>query len=241
MHSPLLRARQENLLVNQSLSNRMLDLMVNTMPHLCVMNTVSKNQLTSVCVYCGSSFGSDSTHEAAATRLGQLIAEAGLRLVYGGGSVGLMGTVANSALESGGKVTGIIPHFLEKREVMLESLEDLIITKDMHERKHLMFQKSDAFIALPGGIGTLEEAVEMMTWAQLGQHRKPVILANINGFWSPLLELLDHMRAQGYIRPETEVPYLVAKKIEDILPLLRQAMSGKSQPPPGEVASITDL
>jgi uncharacterized protein (TIGR00730 family) len=241
MHSPLLRARQENLLVNQSLSNRMLDLMVNTMPHLCVMNTVSQNQLTSVCVYCGSSFGSDTTHEAAATRLGQLIAEAGLRLVYGGGSVGLMGTVANSALESGGKVTGIIPHFLEKREVMLESLEDLVITKDMHERKHLMFQKSDAFIALPGGIGTLEEAVEMMTWAQLGQHRKPVVLANINGFWSPLLELLDHMRAQGYIRPETEVPYLVAKKTEDILPMLRRAVTGNEQQPPGDFASITDL
>jgi uncharacterized protein (TIGR00730 family) len=205
------------------------------------MNTVSKNQLTSVCVYCGSSFGSDPAHEAAATRLGQIIAEEGLRLVYGGGSVGLMGTVANSALESGGAVTGIIPRFLEKREVMLETLEDLVITEDMHERKHLMFQKSDAFIALPGGIGTLEEAVEMMTWAQLGQHRKPVVLANINGFWSPLLELLDHMRAQGYIRPDTEVPYLVARKVEDILPMLRQALTGEPLPSSGEYASVTEL
>ncbi|WP_428650450.1 TIGR00730 family Rossman fold protein [Roseibium sp.] len=211
------------------------------MPHLCVMNTVSENQLKSVCVYCGSSFGSDPTHEASATRLGQLIAEAGLRLVYGGGSVGLMGTVANSALEAGGKVTGIIPRFLEKREVMLETLEDLVITNDMHERKHLMFQKADAFIALPGGIGTLEEAVEMMTWAQLGQHRKPVVLANINGFWSPLLELFDHMRAQGYIRPETEVPYLVARTIDDILPMLRQAVSGKPHSTSGDYASLTDL
>ncbi|MES0879316.1 TIGR00730 family Rossman fold protein [Roseibium sp. SCP14] len=205
------------------------------------MNTVSQNQLKSVCVYCGSSFGSDPSHEAAATRLGQLIAEAGLRLVYGGGSVGLMGTVANSALESGGDVTGIIPHFLEKREVMLDTLEDLVVTKDMHERKHLMFQKSDAFIALPGGIGTLEEAVEMMTWAQLGQHKKPVLLANIHGFWSPLLELFDHMRAQGYIRPETEVPYLVANQIEDILPMLSQAVSGASPKPPGDFASMSDL
>lgn len=241
IHNRLLRARQENPLEKQSLSNRSLDLMAITMPHLCVMNTVSQKQLTSVCVYCGSSFGSDPAHEAAATRLGQLIAEAGLRLVYGGGSVGLMGTVANSALESGGAVTGIIPHFLEKREVMLESLDDLVITKDMHERKHLMFQKADAFIALPGGIGTLEEAVEMMTWAQLGQHRKPVLLANINGFWSPLLELLDHMRAQGYIRPETEVPYLVAKRIEDILPMLRQAVAGDDTRPEGGLASVKDL
>lgn len=211
------------------------------MPHLCVMNTVSQNQLTSVCVYCGSSFGSDPAHEAAATRLGQLIAEAGLRLVYGGGSVGLMGTVARAALESGGQVTGIIPHFLEEREVMLDTLEDLVITRDMHERKHLMFQKSDAFIALPGGIGTLEEAVEMMTWAQLGQHRKPVVLANINGFWSPLLELLDHMRAQGYIRPDTEVPYLVARKTEDILPMLRQAVAGLQPSAAGETTTVENL
>jgi len=205
------------------------------------MNTVSQNQLTSVCVYCGSSFGSDPAHEAAATRLGQLIAESGLRLVYGGGSVGLMGTVANAALEAGGKVTGIIPHFLEEREVMLDTLEDLVITQDMHERKHLMFQRSDAFIALPGGIGTLEEAVEMMTWAQLGQHRKPVVLANINGFWSPLLELLDHMRAQGYIRPDTEVPYHVARTVDDVLPMLRQAVTGKPLPTAEDVASMTRL
>jgi uncharacterized protein (TIGR00730 family) len=205
------------------------------------MNTVSQNQLTSVCVYCGSSFGSDPAHEAAATRLGQIIAEAGLRLVYGGGSVGLMGTVANAALESGGKVTGIIPRFLEKREVMLETLEDLVITNDMHERKHLMFEKADAFIALPGGIGTLEEAVEMMTWAQLGQHKKPVLLANINGFWSPLLELLDHMRAQGYIRPDTEVPYLVAKKVEDILPLLKQAVAAGTTGRTGDFAKVQEL
>ncbi len=205
------------------------------------MNTVSQNQLTSVCVYCGSSFGSDPAHEAAATRLGQIIAEAGLRLVYGGGSVGLMGTVANAALESGGKVTGIIPRFLEKREVMLESLEDLVITNDMHERKHLMFERADAFIALPGGIGTLEEAVEMMTWAQLGQHKKPVLLANINGFWSPLLELLDHMRAQGYIRPDTEVTYLVAKKIEDILPMLQQSVSERKTEQAGNFAKVTEL
>ncbi|MBD8892795.1 TIGR00730 family Rossman fold protein [Roseibium litorale] len=181
-------------------------------------------KLESVCVYCGSSFGTDAAYEAAATRLGQLIAGEGLRLVYGGGAVGLMGTVAGSAKEAGGEVTGIIPHFLEEREKMLEGIDELIVTRDMHERKQLMFQKADAFIALPGGIGTLEEAVEMMTWAQLGQHRKPVVLADVNGFWSPLLELLDHMRSQGFIRPETEVPYLVAKRIDDVIPLLQKTL-----------------
>lgn len=203
------------------------------------MTHASATHLSSVCVYCGSSFGSDPAHEAAATRLGHLIADAGLRLVYGGGSVGLMGTVARAVMDAGGAVTGVIPQFLQDREVMLDAVEDLIITDNMHERKQLMFQKADAFIALPGGIGTLEEAVEMMTWAQLGQHRKPVLLADINGFWSPLLELLDHMRAQGFIRPDTEVPYLVSKRIDDILPMLREAVAAPLQ---GEgVASTADL
>jgi len=182
-------------------------------------------------------------YEAAATRLGQILAEEGIRLVYGGGSVGLMGTVARATLEGGGAVTGIIPHFLQEREVMLSSLEDLIVTRDMHERKQLMFQKADAFIALPGGIGTLEEAVEMMTWAQLGQHKKPVLLADVGGFWSPLLELLDHMRGQGFIRPETEVPYMVAKRVEDAVPQLREALgsSPAQDPAAGGLATLREL
>ncbi|MBS8259108.1 TIGR00730 family Rossman fold protein [Roseibium polysiphoniae] len=188
-------------------------------------------KIQSVCVYCGSSFGTDPVYEATATRLGQLLAETGLRLVYGGGSVGLMGTVAKAVLDEGGQVTGIIPHFLEKREEMLDAVSDLTITENMHERKQLMFQKADAFIVLPGGIGTLEEAVEMMTWAQLGQHKKPVLLANVNGFWSPLLELLDHMRAQGFIRPDREVPYLVADRIEDAIPMLTDAVGESSDAP----------
>lgn len=241
MHSGLFVPRQENRPPALVVSNRMLDLLHGSMPHHGLMTTNSPKHLTSVCVYCGSSFGSDPAHEAAAARLGQLIAESGLRLVYGGGSVGLMGTVARAAMESGGTVTGIIPGFLEKREVMLKTLEDLVITKNMHERKQLMFQKADAFIALPGGIGTLEEAVEMMTWAQLGQHRKPVVLANINGFWSPLLELLDHMRAQGYIRPETEVPYLIAKQVGEIIPMLEQALARGPVPGTQGVASTEEL
>lgn len=179
--------------------------------------------LRSICVYCGSSFGHDATYLDAARSLGRLIGEAGLSLVYGGGSVGLMGAVAKSALDHGAPVTGIIPEFLEQREVMLHEVNDLIVTRDMHERKKLMFQKSDAFVALPGGIGTLEEVVEMMTWAQLGQHRKPVLLANINSFWSPLLELLDHMRNEAFIRREQDVPYLVASDTASIIPMLLEA------------------
>lgn len=241
MHNGLFVPRQENRGSPTGLSNRMLDLIQGSMPHHVVMTTNSPKHLKSVCVYCGSSFGSDPAHEAAAARLGQLIAEAGLRLVYGGGSIGLMGTVARAAMECGGQVTGIIPQFLEKREVMLDTVEDLVITQNMHERKHLMFEKSDAFIALPGGIGTLEEAVEMMTWAQLGQHRKPVVLANINGFWSPLLELLDHMRAQGYIRPDTEVPYLIAKQVDQIIPMLEKSIGDGSDAPFEGGAAAADL
>lgn len=185
--------------------------------------------LNSVCVYCGSSIGTDPVFEAAASRLGQVIAGAGLRLVYGGGDVGLMGTVARAVQNEGGKVTGIIPHFLERKEQMLDDVDELIVTETMHERKHLMFQKADAFIALPGGIGTLEEVVEMMTWAQLGRHSKPVCLANVSGFWSPLIHLLDHMRKQGFIRPDTEVPYLVAERIDDVLPMITESADNARQ------------
>ncbi|WP_439528160.1 TIGR00730 family Rossman fold protein [Pannonibacter sp.] len=184
--------------------------------------------LKSVCVYCGSSNGRNPVYIEAARQFGTALAVAGVNCVYGGGSIGLMGTVAHSTLEAGGHVTGIIPQFLEKREVMLREVTDLIVTDDMHERKRLMFEKSDAFVALPGGIGTLEEVVEMMTWAQLGQHRKPILLANIDSFWSPLLELMDHMRTEAFIRPETEVPYLVAERIEDILPMLETAVAAAS-------------
>lgn len=165
------------------------------------------------------------TYEAAATRLGQLIGEAGYRLVYGGGDVGLMGTVARAVLDNGGSVCGIIPHFLESREKMLTQVDELIVTKDMHERKMLMYRNSDAFVTLPGGIGTLEEVVEMLSWAQLGEHKKPVILANINGFWGPFLTLLDHMQGEGFIGGEKAVPYLVADQVDDVMPLLAQGMS----------------
>jgi uncharacterized protein (TIGR00730 family) len=179
--------------------------------------------IKSVCVYCGSGHGKDPAFQDAARRLGRDLARAGIALVYGGGAVGLMGTVARSVLDHGGYVTGIIPDFLRSKESMIDGAQELIVVPDMHTRKRLMFEKADAFIALPGGIGTLEELVEQLTWAQLGQHTKPIVLANINAFWKPLLVLLEHMREATFIRPGLEVKYLVCERIEDALPMLEAA------------------
>jgi uncharacterized protein (TIGR00730 family) len=181
------------------------------------------NKIKTVCVYCGSGPGTNPRFVEAAVALGKILAENGIRLVYGGGSIGLMGAVATSALDHGGSVTGIIPDFLTARENALRRVQEMIVTPDMHERKRLMFERSDAFVALPGGIGTLEELVEQMTWQQLGRHTKPVLLANIDGFWEPLLTLLAHMRATEFIRPTLQVDILKAERVEDILPRLRAA------------------
>ena len=162
------------------------------------------NQIKTVCVYCGSGPGTNPRFVEAAIALGKTFAENNIRLVYGGGSVGLMGAVAKSTLDHGGSVTGIIPDFLTSREHALTRVQEMIVTPDMHERKRLMFERSDAFVALPGGIGTLEELVEQMTWQQLGRHTKPVLLANIDGFWEPLIALLAHMRATEFIRPSLQ-------------------------------------
>lgn len=188
---------------------------------------MKQNLIRSVCVFCGSGFGSEPVFRQTAEHLGRLLAENGIRLVYGGGSHGLMGEVANSVLRHGGFVTGIIPEFLKSKEIMLEGAQEMIVTSDMHERKRLMFEKADAFVALPGGIGTLEELVEQLTWAQLGQHDKPILMANIANFWKPLLVLLAHMREFHFIRQELEVQYLVSENIPDILPMLEQAASLK--------------
>jgi uncharacterized protein (TIGR00730 family) len=131
-----------------------------------------------------------------------------------------MGAVARAVLDAGGAVTGIIPEFLVRREIMLDGVEDFHVVPDMHTRKRLMFERSDAFVALPGGVGTLEELVEQMTWAQLGRHRKPIVLADIRGFWQPLVHLLAHMGAEKFIRPGYEVRYAIATRAEDILPVV---------------------
>jgi uncharacterized protein (TIGR00730 family) len=181
------------------------------------------NKIKTICVYCGSSAGTNPRFIEAASTFGRILAESGIRLVYGGGSNGLMGAVANGVLDHGGSVTGIIPEFLNSRERMLTRVQELVVTPDMHERKRLMFERSDAFVALPGGIGTLEELVEQLTWQQLGRHSRPVLLANIEGFWEPLLALMAHMRSTQFIRPGMAVEVLKAERVEDILPRLRAA------------------
>lgn len=198
--------------------------------------TRQMTRIRTVCVFCGSSPGARPEYLAAAEAFGRALAEAGVGLVYGGGNIGLMGAVARSCLAAGGHVTGIIPQFLVDREVMLADVQELLVTADMHERKRLMFERSDAFVALPGGIGTLEELVEQMTWAQLGRHDKPILILDQDGFWSPLLTLLDHMASEGFMRPGLSVPYAVVAEIADILPALEAAapvveeIAGRGEP-----------
>jgi uncharacterized protein (TIGR00730 family) len=181
------------------------------------------SEIKSICVYCASGPGTNPAFINGARRFGQILAENHIRLVYGGGSIGLMGALAESALDHGGLVTGIIPDFLVSREHMCERAQEHIITRDMHERKRIMFERADAFVALPGGVGTLEELVEQLTWAQLGRHRKPILIANVDRFWEPLLRLLDHMRAVEFIRDGLAVNLLVAERVDDILPKLTAA------------------
>src|SRR5580658_1595428 len=182
------------------------------------------SKINAICVYCGSSPGTDPAFMRTAREFGKILAENNVRLVYGGGSIGLMGALAGSVIEHGGAATGIIPEFLTAKERPRRLAQEHIVTRDMHERKRTMFDRADAFVALPGGIGTLEELVEQMTWAQLGRHKKPILVANINGFWDPLLSLLAHMRVLGLVPPPAKgVELLVVERVADILPKLQEA------------------
>jgi len=181
------------------------------------------SSIRNVCVYCGSGPGDDPRFSEAADALGGLLAREKIGLVYGGGGEGLMGRVARATLAGGGYVTGIIPSFLVRREHALTAAQEILVVENMHERKQAMFDRADAFVALPGGIGTLEELVEQMTWAQLDRHRKPILIADIAGFWRPLLALFAHMNNAGFIRGGFELRYLVAEKIDDVVPMLRAA------------------
>lgn len=194
-------------------------------------------EIRSICVYCGSGAGHAPVHMAAARQLGAAMAEAGLRLVYGGGGTGLMGELARAVLAGGGQVTGVIPDFLKRKEMALAGVQDMITVPDMHVRKMAMFEKADSFVALPGGVGTLEELVEQLTWAQLGRHRKPIAIANVGGFWDPLRVLLDHMREEGFIRPELAVKYHVVDAIEQVIPTLRAAVA---ELPEGALSDVHD-
>jgi len=158
--------------------------------------------MQSVCVFCGSHRGRRPEYFHAAAQCGRLLAERGLTVVYGGGSVGLMGALADAALEAGGRVVGVIPRRLARKELMHCNVQTMYVVQSMHERKALMARLADAFVALPGGLGTLEELFEVVTWAQLGYHRKPIGLLNTCGYFEPLLALLDHAVAEGFVRPE---------------------------------------
>jgi uncharacterized protein (TIGR00730 family) len=191
--------------------------------------------IRSICVYCGSSPGNDPVFVEAARKFGQILAQNGITLVYGGGSRGLMGALALSVHEHGGRVIGVIPEFLKVRERMFTGAQEIVVTHDMHERKRMMFERADAFVALPGGIGTLEELVEQLTWSQLGRHRKPILVANINGFWEPLVELLEHMKRSGFIHSDLTFDYAVVDRIEDIVPAIKSAAArdeGPAEPVP---------
>lgn len=174
-------------------------------------------KINAVCLYCGSSNFVDDTYKQAAVETGKLLASAGIRLIYGGGHVGLMGIAADAALTAGGEVVGIIPEHIQIREVRHNSLTELHVVDSMHTRKNMMFERADAFVILPGGLGTLDEAFEIMTWRQLGLHDKPVIFVNVGGFWDPMLQLVDSIIDKGFARPENRNLFVVVDSVREIL------------------------
>ncbi len=199
------------------------------------------NSIRNVCVYCGSGEGNDARFGQAADALGRILAAEGIGLVYGGGGDGLMGRLARATLGAGGYVTEIIPSFLVRREHALTAAQEMLIVDNMHERKQAMFDRADAFVALPGGIGTLEELVEQLTWAQLERHAKPVLIADVQGFWRPLLALFAHMRGADFIRRGFDLRFLVAEKIEDVVPMLRAADRQRRDRESSETASVRNM
>ena len=205
-------------------------------------HTTLMADLTSICVYCGANPGAAPQYQSAALALGRAMAENQIRLVYGGGSIGLMGILARSVMAASGNVTGIIPQFLKDREIMLREVDDLVVTADMHERKRVMFQRADAFVALPGGIGTLEEVVEVITWAQLDQHVKPILIVNINGFWDPLIALFERMMAEGFLHKaflgnHKDLPVAFVNSVDEVIPTLRARVA---ELPPARLAEPVD-
>lgn len=186
-------------------------------------------ELTSVCVYCASSTGTNDAIVAAATELGELLAGRGIRLVYGGGAVGLMGLIADTVLDAGGEVTGIIPTALFPTEVAHQRCTELVAVGSMHERKQLMFERSDAFVALPGGFGTLEEIAEVTTWAQIGMHTKPVGLLNVDDYWGGLLAFLERAVGDGLLKQQNRELLLHAPTPAEILDAF-EGYAGSAEP-----------
>jgi uncharacterized protein (TIGR00730 family) len=182
---------------------------------------MTRSTIKNICVYCGAGVGTRPVYAEAAKSLGRLMAREGIGLVYGGASVGLMGEIAREVLKEGGRVVGIVPANMPAHEPPMQGMTEKINVQSLHERKMIMFERADAFVALPGGVGTLEELVEQITWVQLGHHHKPVIIANIEDYWRPLLDLFEQMRSLKFISPSMDVRYGVAERIEDIIPMLR--------------------
>ena len=172
--------------------------------------------MQNVCVYCGSSMGFEGIHQEAAQAFGQTLAARQLGLVYGAGNVGLMGVVANAVLDNGGKVIGVIPQFLKDWEVAHTGLTELIVTQNMHSRKEKMADLSDAFVALSGGFGTMDELFEILTWSQLELHQKPIVILNLNGFYDPLLAMVDQLVKGGFLKSENRDLLLVATSVEAV-------------------------
>jgi uncharacterized protein (TIGR00730 family) len=182
-----------------------------------------------ICVFCGSSLGTDPVYAKAARSFGRALASKGLGLVFGGGSIGLMGTLADAVLDAGGDVVGVIPAFLDERELGHRGLSRQIVVTSMHERKALMAQMSEAFVALPGGFGTVEEFCEVLTWAQLGLHAKPCALLNVQGFFAPLLRLFDDQVRSGFLSPEHRALVLVGADPEELAEtLIRLPATGQA-------------
>lgn len=181
------------------------------------------HNIKNVCVYCGSSNRVDQAYKDSAVRLGELIAEQGWGVVYGGGRVGLMGLVADSALQSGAKVVGIIPEHIQSREIEHTDLTELHVVDSMHTRKRMMVEKSDAFVVLPGGLGTLDEFFELLTWRQLGLHDKPIVVVNQNGYWDHLMATIDHIADIGFMREEDKGTFAVVDSVEKVPETLKAA------------------
>jgi uncharacterized protein (TIGR00730 family) len=186
--------------------------------------------IRSVCVYCGSSNAADPDFIAAAAKFGGLLAKAGIRLVYGGGGIGLMGACAKAAHDAGGKVLGVMPEFLRQREILYDDVETIVV-QSMHERKMIMFEESDAFVVLPGGVGTLEEVVELMSWQRLGLHDKPLVFLNIKTYWEPFFDLIRHTVDHNLTPASFLDAWRSASQVEDILPAMR-AMGEDHAPAP---------
>ena len=180
---------------------------------------VGSSRIKSVCLFCGSSAGTDPLYLQAAKDFGAMLAREKVRLVYGGGGIGLMGAAARGCHEAGGKVLGIMPDFLRNRESIFDAVKTVVV-HSMHDRKAMMFAESDAFVVLPGGIGTLEEVVELLSWRRLDLHRKPIAFVDLNGFWQPYFTLIEHTVQQGMTPAWLPDSYQVVARVEDILPAL---------------------